>query len=915
MGWGVLKRALAVLAVVGLTAVNVSGGWIEDVDGGTIIHVKPWELPDPSITTPNHQAEWQILKKFVSDFPATFEKKYRARYAADPARYGRHDWSHVEVRMHKFSGIRIEGMSLDAKPLMAIAGGVAPDILYVNFRQSETYIRNGFLYPLDKPEDGYFSSMSQTEIDYCINPRIWPVIKRRGPDCKVHVWAKPYSGIVGKVFLYRKDLLDAAGMAYPNNDWSWSDLYNYCRKIADPARGIYGMAVNRGIEESYHWLGFLWSAGGEVMRYDAKQDAWRACFATAAGAQALDFYVRLLAEPWRDAAGHLRFGYVTRESASRKWRMGQVAFIQAYIDTQMFQTINPDLIGMVAVPQGPDGIRGGEINAVMRGLYSGIKDVAVRDAAWEYMRFTSSREANRIRTSVMVEGGLGRFVNPRYLREFGYDDIIRFAPQGWEQTFKIAMESGRPEPYGRNCQAIYRYLTAPIRAGENLMLKGRLPQADNERLAQLQQLLTTAQQNANEKMIGLVPPGTMRLRRISASIFLVAIVLSFYFLFRRVIQNFSPPAITGHCQSGHRKYFWAYVLIAPAVLSILFWQYLPLLIGSKMAFQDYQIVRPSVWVGVDNFANILWDADWWHSIWNSWCYSLLVISLTFLPPVILAVLLDEVPHGKMLFRTLFYLPAVITGLVVVYLWRSFYDNSDSGVLNRIVMSIPGGGYVLVGGVLLLVLVLFARRLYLQQAYWGAAACILAGLSLFVFSLGFVWNLYGQLKISAGPGEQVAFWQALFHKPPLPTRWLDDPATALLCCVLPMVWMGMGPGCLIYLAALKGIAPDFYEAADMDGATFIDKILFIVIPSLKPLLIINFVGVFIASWKNSAFILAMTGMSKHTEVAGLHIFFEAYTRLKFGSAAAMAWALGFMLIWFTVHQLKILSRLEFRTTGD
>jgi len=38
-------------------------------------------------------------------------------------------------------------------------------------------------------------------------------------------------------------------------------------------------------------------------------------------------------------------------------------------------------------------------------------------------------------------------------------------------------------------------------------------------------------------------------------------------------------------------------------------------------------------------------------------------------------------------------------------------------------------------------------------------------------------------------------------------------------------------------------------------------------------------------------------------------------LKFGPATAMAWVLGFMLIGFTVNQLKILSRLEFKTTGD
>jgi multiple sugar transport system permease protein len=132
----------------------------------------------------------------------------------------------------------------------------------------------------------------------------------------------------------------------------------------------------------------------------------------------------------------------------------------------------------------------------------------------------------------------------------------------------------------------------------------------------------------------------------------------------------------------------------------------------------------------------------------------------------------------------------------------------------------------------------------------------------------------------------------------------------------MVWAGMGPGCLIYLAALKGIPDDYYEAADMDGATFIDKILFIIFPMLKPLLIINFIGAFIHSWYGAeGNILVMTGGAANTEVAGLHIWYKAFTFLQFGPATAMAWMLGFMLIGFTVYQLRILARVEFRTTGE
>ena len=75
------------------------------------------------------------------------------------------------------------------------------------------------------------------------------------------------------------------------------------------------------------------------------------------------------------------------------------------------------------------------------------------------------------------------------------------------------------------------------------------------------------------------------------------------------------------------------------------------------------------------------------------------------------------------------------------------------------------------------------------------------------------------------------------------------------------------------------------------------------------------GIFIGAWFYAgANILAMTQGGAGTEVAGLHIFYQAFTFLKFGPATAMAWILGFMLIVFTMYQLRILSRLEFKTTG-
>jgi hypothetical protein len=67
----------------------------------------------------------------------------------------------------------------------------------------------------------------------------------------------------------------------------------------------------------------------------------------------------------------------------------------------------------------------------------------------------------------MVEGGFGPFVNPRYLRQFGYPEIERLSPPGWQETFEIAIETGRPEPYGRNSNVAYDLMTARSNARSN----------------------------------------------------------------------------------------------------------------------------------------------------------------------------------------------------------------------------------------------------------------------------------------------------------------------------------------------------------------------------------------------------------------------------------------------------------------
>ena len=146
----------------------------------------------------------------------------------------------------------------------------------------------------------------------------------------------------------------------------------------------------------------------------------------------------------------------------------------------------------------------------------------------------------------------------------------------------------------------------------------------------------------------------------------------------------------------------------------------------------------------------------------------------------------------------------------------------------------------------------------------------------------------------------------------PIAWLGDPSLAMFSVVLPGIWAGAGPGSILYLAALKNVPHERYEAADIDGATWWHKIRYIAMPGLKPLILINLLGVFIAGFKamENIFVLTGGGPLYSTHTIGLEVWTNAFVFLKFGYATAAAWVMGAILIGFTVVQLRYLTRMKF-----
>lgn len=720
--------------------------------------------------------------------------------------------------------------------LMKIAADISPDILYVIFRNADTYIQQGFLYPMDD----LIKNIPEEENKFRIPESIWPVIKRPGRDGKIHVWAYPQN-IILRVMAFRKDIFKAAGLDINHPPQNWNELFECCKRIHETnlkGKPRYGMGFTLGSNESENVLALMNAAGAEAVQEYAPNQ-WRASFDSPGALEAFFFYYKLC------RSGVVYRGNAKQNDVNERWEDGQLGFNIESLFSQHFTIKDPSIHGFFAFP-GPNGPSAATLNCSMMGIYSGIKDPRVQEAAWRFIRFYNGPEAMKLRVQVLVDNNEAHMIHPKYLEATDNREYISEVPKDIVGTYDFTLPRAKPEPYGRNCNLVYKEMTKPLDQifHDQAIEKAWVAGDEGAVKHRIRTIVTAAVQETNKRMLNQISNDEKRFRGRVAAVVVATIFGLFIFLFRYIWKLFTPKSASFGTRKGSwqfRRYWMAYLFILPAFLSVLIWQYIPLLRGSSMAFQNHMIMGDSEWVGLGNFAEVLFDPTFWNSLWVTCQYAFWSLTIGFLTPVVLAILLHEVPRGKVVFRLIYYLPAVISGLVVIFLWKTFY--LPDGLLNQLLQFVGINSHI---------------------------------------------------------------------------NWIYEPKFVLIACVLPTVWASAGPGCLIYLAALKTIPDDLYEAGDIDGANFFHKIVHIIIPSLKGLLIINFIGAFVGTFHSSQFILAMTAGGPYTpygatEVTSLLIFSNAFMYLRLGIATAMAWMLGALLIGFTIFQLKRLSKMEFKTT--
>ncbi|WP_130860690.1 carbohydrate ABC transporter permease [Gracilibacillus phocaeensis] len=169
-----------------------------------------------------------------------------------------------------------------------------------------------------------------------------------------------------------------------------------------------------------------------------------------------------------------------------------------------------------------------------------------------------------------------------------------------------------------------------------------------------------------------------------------------------------------------------------------------------------------------------------------------------------------------------------------------------------------------------------------------------------------------LLFNSGQGGILNYFIGFFGFEPV--GWFTDPSVAKFSIVLMTLWGMLGYNTIIFIAALTSVPRDLYEAAEVDGANWFKKWLFITIPYLRPIIIFMVIMGTITAMKRFTDVWLIGGTAGNPAgslmTAVLYIYRNAFFSSEMGVATAASYLLFMMILVLTVSLLLFNRKSNF-----
>ncbi|MEJ5251640.1 MAG: sugar ABC transporter permease [Chthonomonadetes bacterium] len=282
----------------------------------------------------------------------------------------------------------------------------------------------------------------------------------------------------------------------------------------------------------------------------------------------------------------------------------------------------------------------------------------------------------------------------------------------------------------------------------------------------------------------------------------------------------------------------------------------PVLFSLVVSFSNWNLQRtvPFQWIGFGNYVELMHDTQFWLYFINT-LYLMLGMPVAIAGSLALAILLSQRLRGIVVYRTLFYLPSITSGVALMILWKALY-NPDFGPINAMINAVSE-----------------ALGLKVKAPEWLLSTANLLGLEV------------EQVRVSMkqfGLGARDAL-------------------------IIMGIWIAIGGNnMLLYLAALTNVPQELIEAAQLDGAGKWAVFRNVTWPQLAPttffIVVMSFIGGLQGGFEQAR-VMTGGGPAGTTTTLTYYIYTKAFEEFQIGYASAISWILFAIIFVVTLINWK------------
>ena len=273
-------------------------------------------------------------------------------------------------------------------------------------------------------------------------------------------------------------------------------------------------------------------------------------------------------------------------------------------------------------------------------------------------------------------------------------------------------------------------------------------------------------------------------------------------------------------------------MVSPYLVHLCLFVLFPVFFSLFLMFFRWNIISPMEYIGLQNFYKLFQDRLFFRSLGNTLVFLLIHIPLQILIALLLAELLNQKIKFRSFLRASYFLPVIISGVVVTIVWWQLYGY-DTGLLNRIlvILNLPKMG------------------------------------------------------------------------------WLISPGMAMPSIAIMATWKNVGLYVVLFLVGLQTVPGQYYEAAEIDGASHWQQFRYITLPAVNPtifmVVILSTIGGF--SLFIEPYIMTGGGPLNSTMSAVLYIYKQAFTYYHMGYAATLGFFFAVIIMLVVIIQRKLIEK--------